>query len=131
MARSSEPLERRKHKRVQVDVDLYYKVDRPPEIRMKIGEQAKRTGMVNVSEGGIGYVSDSDIPVLTEIDITFHLIFKDGHSREIRAEGQVRYCYPLPEFERYPVYRIGAEFIGIDEKNRGLIIDYVRSSPKP
>ena len=127
----SDPLERRRHKRVRVDVDLFYKVDRPPEIRMKIGDQSKRTGMVNVSEGGIGYVSDSDIPVLTELDITFHLIFKDGHSQEIRAQGQVRYCYPLPEFERYPVYRIGAEFSSIDEKNRSRIIDYIRSSPKP
>jgi hypothetical protein len=115
---------------VRVDIDLYYKVEKPAEIRMTMGDHKRRTGMVNVGEGGISYVSDSEVPVLTELDIVFNLVAKGKPDHQVCATGQVRYCYPLPKFERYPVYRIGVEFLKIDPDERHLIAEYAKDAPE-
>lgn len=119
--------ERRKFARVPLIVDFYYKVERPPEIRMKIGDRTESAFLMDMSEGGIGFVSGIELPEGTELDITFNLVIKEAANPKIQAVGTVRHCTLQPDSR---TYRIGLEFTKIEEGEKELIAQYVRSIRK-
>jgi c-di-GMP-binding flagellar brake protein YcgR len=119
--------ERRKFSRVPLIVDCYYKVERPPEIKMKVGDRTETAYLMDMSEGGIGFISGIELPEGTELDITFNLVIKDAANPKIQAVGIVRYCTPQPDSR---TYRIGLEFTKMEAGEKELIAQYVKNIPK-
>jgi c-di-GMP-binding flagellar brake protein YcgR len=117
--------EKRVSPRVPLDVDLYMKVNKPPEVRVKVKDTTKVGHSVDVSENGISFLLDTELPKMTEVEIHFHMISDTGEQRRVEIEGEVRYCFP-----RRPItsYRIGVIFTRIDKDDRTLIIEYVKTS---
>ncbi|MFH0878017.1 MAG: PilZ domain-containing protein [Candidatus Omnitrophota bacterium] len=116
--------EQRQNVRVPVYVDFYYLIAQPPEIRIRLGQEEKKGSMVNISSGGIGFVSDVELPSSTEVDIKFCLVLKDIESPSLSVTGQVKHCRFLPELK---TYRIGIAFNKINEKERGIISEFVKN----
>lgn len=121
MDRLAQGPERRKAKRASLIVDLFYKVERPPELTMKIGGRLETAYLMDVSEGGIGFISAAKLPQNAELDILFNLISEEARNPKIRALGIVQYCSPRPDFQ---TYRIGIKFIRIGRGERRLIARY-------
>lgn len=117
--------EKRLSPRVPLDVDLYMKVNKPPEVRIKVKDMTKVGHSVDVSENGISFLLDTELPKMTEVEIHFHMISDAGEQRRIEILGEVRYCFP-----RRPItsYRIGVVFTRIDKDDRIAIIEYVKAS---
>jgi hypothetical protein len=111
--------------RVPLDVDLYMKVNKPPEVRVKIKETTQIGHAVDVSEVGISFLLDTEIPKSTEVEISFNLISELGERHRIQVDGEVKYCFPRRPNESY---RIGVAFIKIEENSKLLIMKYVKAS---
>ena len=118
--------EKRRFPRVSVEFDLIYKLNSPPQIVMKIEDQERHASLLSISESGMAIQSDQQIPEATELEMLFHLIFKDRQTPPMYAVGQVRYNNLLPGSKGY---RIGIQFINIDEADRKTIADFVHSIP--
>ncbi len=116
-------LEKRKFPRVALDVTLFFRVDKPPEVRLKIGTQTRTGHAVDISEVGVSFLVDAEIPKGTEIEISFSLMIQKGKSERVAARGLVVYSFPrLPK----KTYRIGVLFTDIEDAERQLITEYVR-----
>jgi c-di-GMP-binding flagellar brake protein YcgR len=50
-------LEKRKFKRISLNVRLFYKVQRPPEVSLKVGDKEITTQTLDLSQGGMGLVT--------------------------------------------------------------------------
>jgi len=124
-------VEKRRFPRVALDVVLFFRVDKPPEVRLKIGKETLVGHAVDISEVGISFLVDAEIPKGTEIEISFNLMIQKGKGERVSARGVVVYSFP-----RFPkkTYRIGVLFLNLDEGDRKLITEYVRilfMHPKP
>ena len=116
-------VDKRRFPRVALDVVLFFRVDKPPEVRLKIGRETRTGHAVDISEVGVSFLVDAEIPKGTEIEISFNLMIQKGKSERIAARGMVVYSFPrLPK----KTYRIGVLFTDIDDNDRKLIIEYVR-----
>lgn len=110
----------RKDGRVPVGYDLLYKVKGQPEVHLKYG---RCTNMFDLSEGGMAISTEKPLSAGTELDITFHVIFKDRQSSPMEAKGRVTYCVHLPKKK---IYRLGVEFIHILKEDREEIARFVK-----
>lgn len=118
--------EKRRFPRVSVQFDLIYKLNNLPEVRMKIGDQERRASLLSISESGMAIQTDQEIPEATELEMLFHLIFTDRQTPPMYAVGQVRYSTELPGAKGF---RIGIQFINIDEGDRKTISDFIKTTP--
>jgi len=114
--------ERRRFKRACLNVELFYKVIRLPGGSSQTADKQNTTYLVNIGEGGLAFVSGSQLSVGADLEVTFNFVL-DGH-RDIKigAVGQVRYCILMGDYKRY---QVGFEFTKIDEADRKLIADFV------
>lgn len=117
---------KRKFERVPLDVDLYFRVNKPPEVRLKIQDIIKIGHALDISEGGMSFLLDAEVLKGTEVEINFNLIIGEIHNPKIEVKGEVRYCFPRdPEKS----FRIGVQFTKIDANDKILIASYVKSNP--
>ncbi len=114
--------EKRKNKRVPITFDLMCKVNAPVEVRLKVGDKDVYATTFDISEGGIAIVTDKQLTVSAELDLSFHLIFPDHQTPPMSAIGRVRY---IAVSAGKKGYRVGIEFIKIDEEDRKAISDFV------
>ena len=121
------PKEKRRFRRVPLDVDLFYEVSRLPDVRLKTKAPETTTRLVNICEGGIAFVSSLELAISTELRITFHLFAEKAESSKISAIGEVRYCILRGD---YKTYQVGVEFTKIKKSDRKLIADYVETQKK-
>lgn len=111
--------------RVSLDAVLYFKVDRPPEVLLRIGQETKVGYAVDISEAGISFLVDIELPKGTEIELSFDLVFADGKKPKIATIGEVVYCFPrVPQKS----YRVGILFMEIRQNDKKLIEEYVKFS---
>jgi c-di-GMP-binding flagellar brake protein YcgR len=118
------PKERRRFPRVPLDIDLNYKVNRLPDVRMKTDSVEDTSHLINISEGGIAFVSPVDMPVSTGLDLTFNLIAGKARKSKIMVKGETRYSILRAD---YRTYQVGVEFIKIKASDRKHIAFYVKS----
>jgi c-di-GMP-binding flagellar brake protein YcgR len=120
-------IERRKHSRVPVDLNVAYRVKSPAQVKIKIAGAEKDATVVNISEGGMAFIADHELPEMTKLDIRFHIQLRGGRESVISCVGQVCYSFLLADYQRY---HTGIEFIMIHDKEKRLIADLVRSTLK-
>ena len=66
--------DRRKFKRLQVSFIVFYKVDSPLHVRMLIGEREVNAIMLDLSESGMGILTNYKMPESTLLSIKFILV---------------------------------------------------------
>jgi c-di-GMP-binding flagellar brake protein YcgR len=119
--------DRRRSERVPLVVDLFYRVERPPELKIKFGDRVETAYLIDISASGIGFVCGTELPGNSELDITFNLSAPSGEVVKIVAVGVVRYCSFQNDRQ---VFRIGLVFTIIDEREEELIAEFVKNLQK-
>ncbi len=119
--------ERRKAERAPMVVDLFYKIEEPPQVKIRFGDRLETAYIDDVSIKGVGFACGVAIPEGTELEITFNITDKRIGVVKVHASGVVRHCSFLTERQ---VYRIGLAFTIIEPAEEILIARYVNSLPK-
>ena len=118
--------DKRKARRVGVKFIASYKVDKPVEMHMWVGDKEINALILDLSETGISILSDCDIPKATHLIIKFTLInlraSKDKRVRAIEIAGEVKHNI----LERKNEHRLGICFTTISKEDKQAITDFVR-----
>lgn len=120
--------EKRKFKRINVNFIVTYKVNSPLTVRIKYGDQEIDAVALDVSEEGIGVLTNCELPASTLITIKF-VMFNDAaisveqRRRALKVNGEVRYCVFLTKEKSY---RVGVRFIDITSDDRRFINNFVK-----
>jgi hypothetical protein len=123
MAKELLPEDKRIFPRVSLDVILFFKADKPPEVQLKIGKEIRTGRAVDVSEAGISFLTDVEVPKASVIGLIFDLVFEKDKKQRIANTGEVVYCFPR---DPQKTYRIGIMFLNLKENDRKLIAEYVK-----
>ncbi len=119
--------ERRKFGRVQVSLSIVYRKDESPEVRIRSGDKEASASMIDISEGGIGIISELQVASRTNLWIRFTLSKAEQKGISffgtVEVLGEVCYCEQISEF----AYRMGISFVKVDERSRKDIANFVRS----
>jgi len=78
--------------------------------------------ILNISQGGAAFTSEVEVPVATEITVTFHFVLDADRDIAVVAKAQVRYCVMEGDYKRY---QVGVEFTEICAADKDLIGTYV------
>jgi c-di-GMP-binding flagellar brake protein YcgR len=134
MAEGHSGSERRRHKRLSVNFTVIYRVNKPLEVRMMVGDKEVNALMIDLSEGGMCLLTDYNIPTGTVLFIKFTLINLNAYGNErvksMEITGEVRYNLINPEH----THRLGIRFTEIDKKDQVAIIGFLNisgTSPEP
>lgn len=122
---------RRKHKRVPVNFILRYRIRKPLEVIMRIGNMEINAVMIDLCEGGMAIVTDYDIPLGTELALKFTLVntyTRDLAQRNkvVEASGRVTDITPMDKANR-----LGISFTEISKQHVITIVDFVNLAFRP
>ena len=116
--------ERRKTPGGKIDFFVIYKVNRPTETNMWIGDREVKSRMIDLSEIGMAILTNYDIPALTTLSMKFtlmNLYSSEGEKiRTIEITGEVRYNKLLEDDE----HRLGISFTQISEEDKRAIAEF-------
>ena len=91
--------ERRSSKRLRMNCTVVYRLNEPPSARFVMQGQDIDAKMINISQGGMGMITDRDIPVSTLLSMRFTLLNVNNEavtfSGPMEAKGEVRSNIPL------------------------------------
>lgn len=114
-----------------MNLSVVYRIDKPAKARLTLGNREIRSTMVDLSEGGISFLTDYNIPVGSFLLIKFTLfrLEKDDVSfyGPLEILGEVRYNMPLGESE----YRLGISFKRIEEQDKKELTEFIKNLPRP
>jgi hypothetical protein len=121
--------EKRKYAREPADSSLQYTVKAPIAVRLKMGNLALPAMICDIGEGGVGVISQFQIPEKTILFLKFTVIntvtpnkeCQECRQRDFVIEGQVCYCRPIDKEN----YRLGINFLDLAPDDRAFIADYV------
>ena len=118
--------DRRKLKRLAATFIVIYKADSPLHVRMMIGNRDIHAIMLNLSEGGMAFITNYNIPQGTRLSIQVILInekaVKDEERvRPMQINGEIRYNIRGEKKE----HRLGICFTQISDEYRRAIANFV------
>ncbi len=120
--------DRRKFRRVRMNLTIIYRVDEPLSTRLAVGGKEIEASMVDLSEGGICMLTNCNLPISAVILIRFTLFKVDRQDVSfygpVEISGEVRYNAQLSDSE----YRLGISFVKIKEKDKLEIKKFVDST---
>jgi len=121
--------ERRRFKRAEVNFIVFYKVNSPLTVRMRFGNIDINALALDISEGGMGVLTDYDLPALSIVTVRFIMLddnapSAESRTRSIEVKGEVRYNFWIEE-ER--AYRLGIQFIGLSDEDRNFIANFIKA----
>ncbi len=116
--------EKRRFTRFPLAFDPRYQGGEGPALQVRSGERTESGRLVDISIGGIGFVSPVAFAKNAPAEVDFDLILKDGRCFRVQAQGVVRFCGASAPPKRY---RIGLEFTGITQAQQGIIGSYIES----
>ena len=126
MNKEPEERERRKFQRLNAAFTLTYRINHPLSLRMSVGwDVGVSAVMVDLSEDGMAFSTDYDIPVGTIISMKFTLINLDARGDErvesMRISGEVKSNIFVARKE----HRLGIKFTQIAEKDKTAITNFL------
>jgi len=129
MYRKYSGYDRRRFQRLDLNILLLYRVNEPVFVRMQVGDKEIEATMLNLSEGGMGFLTKHNIPVMTELFIKFTLSKMDKNGGitfhgPMRIVGEVRSSTPVENDE----YRLGVSFTKIKLQDRAEIINFIKTT---
>jgi c-di-GMP-binding flagellar brake protein YcgR len=121
-------VEKRRHERLATNFLIVFKVREPWDVLKRIGNRELVAIMFDLSEGGMGILTNHDIPLATTLLSRFTLVnpYMDGDSRVRTMEiiGDVSYNVPLPKGE----HRLGVCFTQIAHEDRNALDGFITMS---
>lgn len=123
-------IEKRRFTRVAVNFIVFYRVNLPLAVRIKIGDKEIETLAADISEGGMAIYTDYEIPPLTIVTVEFimvndFVISAQDRFRSIIVQGEVRYNVFIEEKK---IFRFGLQFIDLSVDDRIFISNFVTAS---
>jgi c-di-GMP-binding flagellar brake protein YcgR len=118
--------ERRKFRRVKASSIINLRVFSMPEADTQFSSLTFDGIMIDICEGGLGFLTDQSLPPQSTITARFTL-FTDyplikEHSRVIEPRGEIRYAKKIEERS----YRLGVSFMNIPGDDRSYIANLVK-----
>ncbi|MFH0827069.1 MAG: PilZ domain-containing protein [Candidatus Omnitrophota bacterium] len=119
--------ERRRFTRLPVSFTIFYRVNAPAVIRIKVADREIIALASDISEGGMAIVTDCEIPVVSVITVKFVMLNDKAfdsskQSQSVTIRGEV--CYNTVE-KQGREYRMGVNFLDLSEENRRFICNFV------
>lgn len=119
-------IERRQHKRLNVDFTVIYQVDKPLTVKISIGwNKVIEALMLDLSEGGMAILTEYNIPKSTVLLMKFTLInlafIGEKRIKSMNITGEV--CYNVSEKKEH---RLGIRFTEIKQDDKLAIADFVK-----
>ena len=120
--------ERRKFKRMRIGLGVVFRIVEPQSVRDFLGEEDFESQTLNISESGAAVIFDSYVPIGTRLFVKIVLFEAD-------PMGSVKFFEPLQLVARVCSsfiqsdyqYRLGLSFYELDEKQKEILSDIVRS----
>jgi c-di-GMP-binding flagellar brake protein YcgR len=121
--------DRRRFQRLNLNLNVFYKVDQPVYVKLWVGDREIEATTLNLSEGGMAFLTAYDIPLASLLLIKFSLF-------KINRQGEVDFSKPVEitaevrsnnSWENKE-YRLGVCFIRKDEEVKTEISDFVKSA---
>ncbi len=119
--------DRRRFKRVSLSTEVFYRVVGAPEGEAQQAERESMAYLCNISEGGLGFMSGSQVPAGASLEVAFNFLLDGCRNLKITAVGLVRYCFLMGDYKRY---QVGIEFTNVNDADKRFIADYIRSAPR-
>jgi hypothetical protein len=118
--------EKRKFKRIPVNFDLLYKVQLPTAVSLKMGNIERPAIAQDISEGGLGLLTNFDIPPEALLKVKFSIADRNasGRKKTQNFELDVQVCYCL---RAKNAYRLGVSFLNIVLSDRLFISNYIKT----
>ncbi|HNX80996.1 MAG TPA: PilZ domain-containing protein [Candidatus Omnitrophota bacterium] len=121
--------DRRRFQRLSVNITVFFQIEEPGDLRQTIGSQEIEATTVNISEGGMAFITRHNLPAWTKLAVKFYL-FKSGMSRGIlrfmkpvRIAAEVRTNLALEMNE----YRVGVSFKDVSPVDQERLSAFFRS----
>lgn len=118
--------ERRASPRVPVDFLVSYDICRSSG---EPSQDEKQAIALDISEGGIGLMTNFEIPAAStghvRLRLKFDLILNNGQSHDICSLGEARYCFKVFGESKW---HVGIQFVDLKEEDKEIIAAFVRSS---
>ncbi|MBU1083667.1 MAG: PilZ domain-containing protein [Candidatus Omnitrophota bacterium] len=120
-------IDKRRFPRAGAKFLMEYKVCRPIEAVKMAGTDNKNALMMDLGEGGAAFVAEYNLPVGSVLEIKFMIITRDysgkAQHKKIVIMSEVKNSTSLGRNE----YRIGIEFMQMDDEKRKVLDAFVRS----
>jgi c-di-GMP-binding flagellar brake protein YcgR len=122
--------DRRNHKRAQVSFNVFYRIDSPLEIRIRIGDKEFAAVAIDIGEGGMALLTNHDIPAPGRVSMNFTMYndkaaTPDERRKSAAVVGEIRYCSAQPKEK---AYRIGIRYLDLSREDRSFIAKFVQTS---
>ncbi|MBU0504221.1 MAG: PilZ domain-containing protein [Candidatus Omnitrophota bacterium] len=118
--------DRRKFKRLRVNITLAYTVESPPEVSILYRGKEIEATMLSICEGGIGLLSKYNIPARSMIVVRFSLFRTDKQgfiASSSPLEIVCRVCYSVAVEDGQ--YQIGVAFREVKDIAKSEIITFM------
>ena len=120
--------DRRRFQRLKVNLGVYYKVESPLSSTYITDNKEIEATTLNISSGGMAFLTRYDIPVWSTLLIRIYLFKGDEFglvslSNPIELIGEVR----SNDISDFGEYRLGICFKKIHGENKHVIADFVES----
>jgi c-di-GMP-binding flagellar brake protein YcgR len=117
--------ERRRFKRVKVNLVVMYREDDSLDVRIKADNQEHQAAIIDISEEGMAVLSGVKIPVTTVLSVRFNLADNKKEGIDFYGaediKGKVVYSNPISKDN----FRIGIQFYGLSNNDRNQIKNFV------
>jgi c-di-GMP-binding flagellar brake protein YcgR len=122
--------DRRKFRRYKLTLNAFYRIDAPIYVRMWYGDQEFEAYTMDISEGGIGLLTNLDIPVSSTliIKITLFKLDRDGKVVYFSPGELVGEVRSKAEQDDKKNYRLSISFVHIDSVVASEISQFIASS---
>jgi c-di-GMP-binding flagellar brake protein YcgR len=121
--------ERRRFRRTQVKFTVFYRVNSPLLVRMRVGDRDVNALALDISEGGMAILTNYDIPSSSDITVRFTMLNDNAISIANRARSivvQAEVCYNVL-IKKEKAHRLGIRFVDLSEDDRNFIGNLVKA----
>jgi len=119
--------DQRKFQRYDCNLTVWCKVQEPQDVRAQFADRELEATALNVSEAGIGLISNHQIPKHSIVSLTL-VMLRGNSSGEIRGQrplevkGKVCYSQPTGEVNRY---RLGVCFTEVPSEYKERLSNFL------
>jgi c-di-GMP-binding flagellar brake protein YcgR len=118
-------VERRRFRRVKINLEVVYREDDTLDLRIRAGSQEHRASMLDISEAGMAFLTDVNIPLWTLLRIRFNM--EDAKETGINFYGTEDVKAKVLHVTKVSGgnFRIGVHFYDLSRSERVRIGNFV------
>lgn len=121
--------DRRRFQRLSINLSVFYRIDSPLYMRFIFGDKEIEATTVDISKGGMAFLTKCNIPVWSVLVIKLILFRMDrqglvSFNDPVEVIGEVKSCVPSENKE----YRLGICFRQVRKDYESEIAQFVQST---